>query len=335
MEFKNIVGLIEFGNEVRRHFSDEYDSVQYRVDIADILLRHKAWLWPSVDLSHMPDLWKTWLLEAQDQDWLVGKARYAYAFTPHTIRDLSKGAGLLERAITIHYRLHRSIEESELELASEMDHAVFGKHSSEVIGKLFEVLPSLPVSFDGVNSARQLAQLDSCNCSELDQMSSYFELSAELFCRQVSHRLGHRRLRYGLREVWFRVTTQDFDVVEYYRGGQRNQPRHLHFHGNRTWKINASDGPVDNFGMLDGSVLSGPICSGLPLSKNDALLEVEVYVSKTTPKLSILADTTDDEVTADEQERKNLIEKMFTIYLHKLNRLDGEYVILSSKGVQI
>lgn len=334
MYFENKVGLLDFAEEVQNRLKESYTRYNYREDVAKALDQHKARYWPNLEAPKMPEIWIRWLSEAQDKDWFVGRNRQITSITESTIRDLRKGEGLTERAIAIHYRMHRSLDGEELALALTLDQAVFGCSAAEIFGTLFEFQPPDMEDFDGVNFAPALAELSGVDWTQMPSETSNFELEAELFCRQSTQSYNNtRRLRYGLREVWLRVRTDHFDVLKHYRGGQQGQPSHLHFHGKNTWRINASDGPIDNFGMLDGSALAGPICLGVPTKDENSKLDIDVFIPKKSPKLTILDGNSDDEIKVDDEERRNLIEKMFLIYLHKLNKLDSEHVILSSTQV--
>ena len=183
------------------------------------------------------------------------------------------------------------------------------------------------------NYASQLSYLDGEGWTQKPLDGSDFELEAELFCGQISRALDGRRIRYGLREVHIRVTSEDFESIHRYHGGDGNLPAYVHLHRDKTWKIHASNGPTDNFGLLDGRVLAGPLCSAKHVGKGVSALSLDVYVPQTTPKLLILADNSDNEVAIDDQTRRNLIEKMYLIYLHKLHQLDGENILLSSSSV--
>lgn len=186
---------------------------------------------------------------------------------------------------------------------------------------------------DGKNHAPQLSYLDGEGWTQKPLEGSDFELEAELFCGQVSRALDGRRIRYGLREIHIRVTGEDFEPIGRYHGGEGDLPAYFHLHRDKTWKIHASNGPTDNFGLLDGRVLAGPLCIAKHVGDGVSELTLDVYIPRTTPKLVILADNSDNEVAIDDQTRRNLIEKMYLIYLHKLHLLDGENILLSSSSV--
>ncbi|MEL6467942.1 MAG: hypothetical protein AAFQ58_23510 [Pseudomonadota bacterium] len=185
------------------------------------------------------------------------------------------------------------------------------------------------------NHVPQLLFLDGEGWTQNSIDGRDYELQAELFCGQVSRKLDGRRIRYGLREVHIRVSGESFASIRRYHGGEGDLPSYVHLHHNKVWKIHSSNGPTDNFGMLDGRVIAGPLCVAERADGNLSKLSLEVYIPRTTPKLSVLAENSDDDEKIGDKERQNLIEKMYLIYLHKLNRVNDENILLSSCALSV
>lgn len=179
-----------------------------------------------------------------------------------------------------------------------------------------------------------LTTLEDVSWTQMPKTSRLQELSARLIADSIRKIERGYDLRFGLREVWFRVSGENFDIKAFYECEKHDLPDHVKYMGGGTWKISIPNAPMDWLDeFMEGSLFAHPICIGEPEFSGDSCLLLEVFCRANSPKLIALGTVSGDKKRISDQEKEEIINTVFLRYINKLNELDDGFVLLSSAVV--
>jgi len=252
-------------------------------------------------------------VSAQDwQDWMAGAgvgidvltSTKVLNFNANTINDLKHSRAGEIHSFSAHYRLHRHVHENDLVFARKLDDEIFWKTIEKVFKGPVFIYEIEEEPADGVNFAPGLARLTEVGWEQTPKDSDEHELSARLFMDSIREVHGHRDLRYGLREVWFRVTSENFKITRYYECGVNGMPDYVRYQDDGKWTLSAPNAPTDWLNALSGSVIACPVCIGSPKSDKQSKLHIEAFTRRNSPQLRNVDPVTGDEETLEQKKRE-------------------------------
>lgn len=277
------------------------------------------------------DPWPGWINDARDGFDVEKKKALALKISNvNSLAQRDSGQqGDLVYALAGHYRLHMHLYEDNLSYAHDIDDYVF-KDGPYPFDKDIFVVKEKEVSDGGIANPSSLAEIEDAGWNQVPASSDEYELSVRVRYNVMNRVFEGRDLQFGLMQAMMRVRPENFKVIREYCSYADQLTGSYVRDGDLRW---VSTEPRDNYQMLRGTSVAGPICVATPISDNAASLSLDTFARSSEFDLSITDLASRNRISADDPEKANLIERIFAIYIKKINEIDDEHVLLGSSKV--
>lgn len=176
------------------------------------------------------------------------------------------------------------------------------------------------------------ASIEELGWNQMPRDSLERELSGIVRYRVVNRVHDNLDLQFGLENSHMRVVARRFDITRRYCSEADRLPVSYVVDEKNEWY---SVAPVDNNGMLRGRAVSGPLCTAKCVDEENANLRLDIFARSADFALVVTDLSTKERIRADNAEARNLIEKLFSIYLRKLSGTSSEEILLNTASVRV
>lgn len=325
------VKLSKFRDEVLDCLEDLDREIEYRRRVA-LKLREYLRKFPK-NRTHLQTHrdWPSWMEDASK--YVDVEIHEALGLKKSIIDSMVLGQGKTIRAIAAHYRLHMHVLEEDMAFAYDLDKFVFGEDGIPFSNPIF-YLETSALQEDGSQGSdtSDFVSIDNLGWNQMPQDAVEYELAGNIRYQIVNRVHSGRDFQYGLQIAHMRIIPDNFSITRQYCSSSDGFPVSYVRDGEYKWY---SIAPVDNKQMLRGPAVSGPICLARPDADGDASLRLDVFARPSDFELAITDLASKARISETQPEKANLIEKLFAIYIRKLNDMDEEHVLLHTKSVSV
>lgn len=186
-----------------------------------------------------------------------------------------------------------------------------------------------------------IAHIDELSCVQMPSDATDADVAFELLHQTYSRVIGDFDLRYGAEEVICCVEVEKTELIKAYTKDDSERLRHLDRGKKRMINVNGKDrtigcdwfvrGPKNNVELLDGLAVAHPICRVKQVE--GAVINVQIASRNSNLSLKIKRNGGGQLEGMSDKNRQILIDRLFGVYINKLNELTESEIELCRASI--